>query len=417
LQIKRDHVFQLLKRLHDKLSTDAGEKECDYPGVQTQMNGSAIMSFAAKCKFGNERELINYERLALNVVILAMDGKYSKFFSVEDARRNISEPVTEETLKKINLSSKITVKPFSCRIYQAAIMLSKYLFIVIFALGILLGIYYVMKTRWMKDDEDTRLMFLYVEKIIETLRRHHDACQHDKELPAYLPILHVRDMLIPPRERQRKERAWRKAVDFLSSSDSRIRLENRRIAGEDFDVWRWIGVMTSEVKIRGASNHLGPEEERGRFWQGPAFDKLEKVVRLPIITPTPCLKIRYMHEGPKENEDSWDLHVRDALLEKCNKDGAKILHIHVDGKSVEGCVYVKCDSLESAGKAFRSIYGNWFAGRLVIVKFVTVARYNQRFPEALKCTQPLQVSGDFPSSLSWNNPEAEDGTSTMKESI
>ena len=35
-----------------------GEKECDYPGVQTQMNGSAIMSFAAKCKFGNEVGLL-----------------------------------------------------------------------------------------------------------------------------------------------------------------------------------------------------------------------------------------------------------------------------------------------------------------------------------------------------------------------
>ena len=56
--------------------------------------------------------------------------------------------------------------------------------------------------------------------------------------------------------RQRKERAWRKAVDFLSSSDSRIRLENQRVAGEDFEVWRWIGVMTSDIKIRGASNHL-----------------------------------------------------------------------------------------------------------------------------------------------------------------
>ena len=29
-----------------------------------------------------------------------------------------------------------------------------------------------------------------------------------------------------------------------------------------------------------------------------AFDKIEKVVRLPIITPTPCLKIRYLHGGP-----------------------------------------------------------------------------------------------------------------------
>ena len=30
-----------------------------------------------------------------------------------------------------------------------------------------------------------------------------------------------------------------------------------------------------------------------------AFDQIEKVVRLPIITPAPCLKIRCMHEGPE----------------------------------------------------------------------------------------------------------------------
>ena len=28
-----------------------------------------------------------------------------------------------------------------------------------------------------------------------------------------------------------------------------------------------------------------------------AFEEIEKVVRMPIVTPTPCLKIRYMHEG------------------------------------------------------------------------------------------------------------------------
>lgn len=56
--------------------------------------------------------------------------------------------------------------------------------------------------------------------------------------------------------RARKERAWKKAVEFLSSTDSRIRIETQRVAGEDFEVWRWIGVMTSDIKVRGASNHL-----------------------------------------------------------------------------------------------------------------------------------------------------------------
>ena len=30
----------------------------------------------------------------------------------------------------------------------------------------MLAVYYVMKRRWMMDDEDTRLMFVYVELII-----------------------------------------------------------------------------------------------------------------------------------------------------------------------------------------------------------------------------------------------------------
>ena len=45
-------------------------------------------------------------------------------------------------------------------------------------------------------------------------------------------------------------------MDFLGSTDSRIRVETQRISGEDFEVWRWIGVMTPDKKIRGASNHL-----------------------------------------------------------------------------------------------------------------------------------------------------------------
>ncbi len=36
-------------------------------------------------------------------------------------------------------------------------------------LGIALPTYYLLKKRWMMDDEDTRLMFVFVERIIGEL--------------------------------------------------------------------------------------------------------------------------------------------------------------------------------------------------------------------------------------------------------
>lgn len=44
--------------------------------------------------------------------------------------------------------------------------------------------------------------------------------------------------------RQKKFKAWTRAVRFLSANESRIRVESQRIAGEDFEVWRWIHIAT-----------------------------------------------------------------------------------------------------------------------------------------------------------------------------
>lgn len=40
--------------------------------------------------------------------------------------------------------------------------------------------------------------------------------------------------------RQKLSKVWNKAVRFLSANESRVRVESQRIAGEDFEVWRWI---------------------------------------------------------------------------------------------------------------------------------------------------------------------------------
>ena len=107
------------------------------------------------------------------------------------------------------------------------------------------------------------------------------------------------------------------------------------------------------------------------------------------------------------NSQYLDLHesgrtwLMDDISEK-HKSALFLLH------SILKLLYAKCQ-LDS-----RNFLINFLIGRLVIVKFVTVARYNQRFPDALTCTQPLEVSGEFPSSLSWNSQEAESPSSKKK---
>ena len=49
------------------------------------------------------------------------------------------------------------------------------------------------------------------------------------------------------KNRQRLLGAWNRAVRFLSGNESRIRVESQRIAGEDFEVWRWIQVATPKA--------------------------------------------------------------------------------------------------------------------------------------------------------------------------
>lgn len=39
------------------------------------------------------------------------------------------------------------------------------------------------------------------------------------------------------------DKIWKRATRFLSESETRIRVENQRIQGEDYLVWRWIQVL------------------------------------------------------------------------------------------------------------------------------------------------------------------------------
>lgn len=76
----------------------------------------------------------------------------------------------------------------------------------------------------------------------------------------FLPIIHIRDQLIAPNERQSllsyflflrlktysvflilgKSKIWADVQQYFTESESRVRSEVQQIDGEDFQVWRWV---------------------------------------------------------------------------------------------------------------------------------------------------------------------------------
>ncbi|CAH3045951.1 unnamed protein product [Pocillopora meandrina] len=271
--------------------------------------------------------------------------------------------------------------------------------------------YFIVQERWRREEEETRLMYKFVEEIIDILWEHHEASKTEKNLLPYLPIPHVRDMLIPPTERQKKFKAWTRAVRFLSANESRIRVESQRIAGEDFEVWRWIHIATPKPH----SPKLSLSGTKGsKYWQGQAFEHFQPAVNPPVISPTPCLKIGKMFDPNVETEDGRHVMIEDAILEKCIENGAGVVHIAVEKSSSEVRYIFLPSGLNSVPSWHRSrmpatAHAQKLKCRLVTVKYLTLKRYHQRFPVALEATERLNPSGSSPSSLVTFDPdEAED---------
>ncbi len=107
--------------------------------------------------------------------------------------------------------------------------------------------------------------------------------------------------------RKRNEGIWKKACEWISKNESRVRVENRRIFGEDFLVWRWIQEdppkteEPSSVPVETAAVSKTPDNGPGKEWSrwtaidhyGPQHgDK----VAPPIGTPSPYIRLKNMFD-------------------------------------------------------------------------------------------------------------------------
>lgn len=84
------------------------------------------------------------------------------------------------------------------------------------------------------------------------------------------------------------------------------------------------------------------------------------VVRWNVLIPASSVFNSMIYCLDREFGDSWPTRIQDSLLEKC--EGVSVVHVAVDRSSQEGCVYIKCSSLQDAGRAFRALHGWWYDG-------------------------------------------------------
>ncbi|KAK6631887.1 RNA-binding protein 39 [Polyplax serrata] len=108
----------------------------------------------------------------------------------------------------------------------------------------------------------------------------------------------------------------------------------------------------------------------------------------PIATQ--CFMLANMFDPATETNPTWDVEIRDDVIEECNKHGG-VLHVYVD-KTSNGNVYVKCPTIATAVASVNSLHGRWFAGRVITAAYVPLLNYHSHFPDALTAMQLLMPS-------------------------
>jgi len=111
------------------------------------------------------------------------------------------------------------------------------------------------------------------------------------------------------------------------------------------------------------------------------------------VTPpiaTQCFMLSNMFDPTVETNPSWDIEIKDDVIEECNKHGG-VLHVYVD-KASAGNVYVKCPTITTAVAAVNSLHGRWFAGRVITAAYVPLINYHSLFPDSMTNTSLLTTT-------------------------
>lgn len=405
-------VMQLLKKIRPILIKKSISSECDDTNERPYITDSEVINMLKS----NKVKLFEVTNDLHNAQLLIFENPKWGISLVEIDDKSDAPPQVLDTMEKVfqsRLEGKVGMVmsnvdlPINCLIKQKVFTVLST--IIVIATG-LVGVFVMQKLiawyiRYKHSTEEE--IYQLVSEIINMVETHHQntaTASPGGSQESYVAINHVRDNLIPPKDRKKMSSIWDKALKFIDENESRIRREVQQVSGEEFYVWRWLPNLNTSSSSNATLNKTGNNNnnnKKTKVWQGQAFETMEGSVNSLTVSPTPCLKMRHMFDPDIEIEDDWEIKIQDAVLEKCG-DNVKVLHIRVDRGNREGCVYVKCMSHEDAGKAYRALHGCWFDGKLVTVKYLRLERYHERYPDAIRCTQPLKPSNNLKSSLQSN---------------
>ncbi|XP_034941476.1 inner nuclear membrane protein Man1 [Chelonus insularis] len=400
-------TMQLLKKLRPILMKKAVSVSCDNNNEAPYLTDSDVKQMLKNDKVKeieimsdlHNAQLLIFQNPSWGISLIAIEDSNDISNSVLDSMEKVFEYRLAEKVGMVMLNPDL---PLKCLIKQKLFAVLSTILILAAGLLVIFGGHKLFQWYVKHKKSAEREVFQLVSEIISMVELHHQSATSTSpggSQDPYLAINHVRDNLIPPKDRKKMLGVWDRAVKFLDENESRIRREVQQVAGEEFQVWRWLPNVNT-------SSSASPTSKKTKVWQGQAFETMEGSVNSLTCSPTPCLKIRHMFDPDVEIEDDWEVKVQDAILEKCG-EGVKILHIRVDRNSREGCVYMKCMSQEDAGKAYRALHGCWFDGHLVTVKYLRLERYHERFPDAVRCTIPLKPSNNQRLSMQahyWQSP-------------
>lgn len=367
-------AMDLLKILYPELTARAIDSKCGNTEAPFMTENDVIL-FIKKdfgTKDGNDilKDLYNLHVLLLN------NPKWGVSI--------IKTPTVDKVSSYIPLTSIEYVKPIrnagqtALAIMNPSIPLKCFLsqkfhsFIILAAaIGILIAVPFTIQklVRAYMDYTNKRNSEIYsmVEQIIDLISQENidDGSESSGQS---MPIIHVRDMLIPPQNRDKMSAIWNAAIKFIEKNESRVRFDIETIDGEEYRSLRWVSAQGSPRVTRGGA----------QAWQGQAFETQQGSVNNLAYSPTPCLKIRHMVDKNDKNPHLKTI-IQDAILEKCGPQ-CKILHIDID--KVSCCVFVKCLSPTDAGIVYQNLHGWWYDGNLITVKYLRLERYMDHFPNS-----------------------------------
>eukprot|EP00800_Vazella_pourtalesii_P011214 TRINITY_DN2698_c1_g1_i2.p1 TRINITY_DN2698_c1_g1~~TRINITY_DN2698_c1_g1_i2.p1 ORF type:complete len:240 (-),score=58.95 TRINITY_DN2698_c1_g1_i2:291-1010(-) len=226
---------------------------------------------------------------------------------------------------------------------------------------------------------DLEEMFGIIHKITNILRREYIATKRFGGITKFHLVTHLRDQVIPEKDRVGKAKVWMKAVEYLRCNESRVRNETRRVEGTDVEVWKWIELEPSPTD----SNEL---KERMSCWQGRALDDyppgVDSKVAPPNGIPSQCFRVENVFKNETKVLDyDTSYYIEYCILDQCVPHGG-VAHIHVDRKSNIGCVYVKMETIQAAAGAYRALHGAWYKRKMLIVKYMSSGQYNDLFSKS-----------------------------------